>query len=308
MTKMALAIKRIRGAGLMQWLVRFLLVPVIFSAVPLYGQDDYPSLRPPLPNTPSVPGLDLKEPQLVPGLEEVRPAFGPTLTPDLKILVYAGAGRGRDYDLYLTRRDSVDKPFGPPEKIAGCSSVRYETFPTLSPDGLELIFLRFEPQARLYYARRDSTNVEFGAATPWAVSEALPAGRFPGGAQFIDQQHVQFVTRGASTDKDRILMQASREAAGAAFGEPSTILIIPGPNPHHFSADRLRAYHGAPSGLYFTGRKLEADLFGNRLKIADVPIEGSIWLSPKEDVVFFCSPGRGQPVGESNRKLWMMRL
>ncbi len=293
----------------MQWLARLFVAPLLFSvAAPLFGQDDYASLRPPRPETPSVPGLEIKEPQLVPGLEEVRPAFGPSLTPDLKTLVYAGAGRGRDYDLYLTRRDAVEKPFGPAEKIVGCSSVRYETFPAISPDGLELIFLRFEPQPRLYYARRDSANLEFGAAMLWAVGQALPAGRFPGGAQFIDQQHVQFVTRGEKTEQDRAIMQTSRDAAGAMFGEPSIVLILAGPNPHHFSSDRLRAYYGVPSGLYFAGRRLEADLFGNRAKIADIPIEGPIWLSPNEDVVFYCSPGRGQPVGESNRRLWMMRL
>jgi hypothetical protein len=293
----------------MQWLARLFVVLLIFNQAALYGQDsDYAALRLPRPQTPSVPGLEIKEPQLVPGLEEVRPAFGPSLTPDLKMMVYAGTGRGRDYDLFVTRRESVDKPFGPPEKIGNCSSGRYETFPTISPDGLELIFLRFDPQARLYSARRDSTNAEFGAAAPWSVSEALPDGRFPGGAQFIDPQHVQFVTRGEKTDQERVIMLTSRDAVGAAFGEPAVVVILPGPNPHHFSTDRLRAYYGAPGGLYFAGRKLETEIFGNRSKIADVPIEGPVWLSPKEDVVFFCSPGRGQAVGESNRRLWMMRL
>jgi hypothetical protein len=225
----------------------------------------------------------------------------------MNVLVYAGGGPR--YDLYITQRDSVDKPFGPPAMIISCShKVFYETFPTISPDGLELLFLRFEPQPRLYYAKRDSTKAEFGDAIPWAITDALPEGRYPGGPQFVDQQNVQFVTRGATADQNRAILLTSRGAPGNSFGEPSVFMNLKGPNPYYLSADRLRAYYGVPSGLYFAALKPEADTFENPSKIVDVPIEGPVWLSPKEDILFYCSPGRGKPVSESNRKLWMLRL
>jgi len=67
----------------MQWLARLFAVPLIFAvAAPLYGQQsDYTALRLPRPETPSVPGLDeIKQPKLVPGLDEMNPSFGPSLT------------------------------------------------------------------------------------------------------------------------------------------------------------------------------------------------------------------------------------
>jgi hypothetical protein len=292
----------------MRFLTLALVAPILFSTVvPLYGQEaDYAALRLPRPETPSVPGLEIKGPKLVPGLEEIDPAFGPTLTADLKILVYAGGGKM--YDLYITQRESVDKPFGPPAMITSCSTGLYETFPTISPDGLELLFMRFEPQTRLYYARRDSTKAEFGPAVPWNITDALPPGRYPGGPQFIDQQNVQFVTRGETTEKNRAIMLTSRDAPGTPFGEPSVFLNLKAATPYYVSADRLRAYYGVPSGLYFAALKTESDTFENPSKIVNVPISGPIWLSPKEDVLFYCSPDRGKPVSESNRKLWMLRL
>jgi hypothetical protein len=293
----------------MKCLARFFAVSLIVAgSAPLYGQQsDYAALRPPRPETPSVPGLDeIKQPKPVPGLEEMNPAFGPSLTADMKVMVFAGGDKM--YDLYITQRESVEKPFAPPQRIAGCSSARYETFPTISPDGLELLFIRFEPQTRLYYARRESTKAEFGQAVPWPITETLPPGRYPGGPQFLDQLTVQFVTRGETADQHRAIMLTGRDAPEAPFGEPSVLVNLKGPNPYWLSADRLRAYYGVPSGLYFAALKPEADTFENPSKIVDVPIEGPVWLSPKEDVVFFCSPGRGKQVSESNRRLWMLRL
>lgn len=306
---MAEAIKRTPGAGLMRWLARFFVVALNFAgAVPLFGQEsDYAALRPPRPEIPSVPGLEkIKEPKLVPGLEEINPAYAPSLTADMKIMAFAGGGP--KYDLFITQRESVDKPFAPPALIANCSTPQYETFTSISPDGLELLFVRFDPQIRLFYSRRDSTKAEFGPAVPWGIADALPPGRYPGGAQFIDQQSVQFVTRGETADKNRAIMLTTRDASQASFGEPSVFMNLKGPNPYCLSADRLRAYYGVPSGLYFAAMKPETDAFENPSKIVDVPIDGPIWLSPKEDVLFFCSPGRGKPISDANRKLWMLRL
>jgi hypothetical protein len=293
----------------MQRLACFIVVALTFPhSAPLHGQDsDYAALRVPRPETPSIPGLEkIKEPQLVPGLETTNPAYAPSLTADMKIMAFAGGGP--KYDLFITERESVDKPFGPAALIANCSTPKYETFTSISPDGLELLFVRFDPQIRLFYSRRDSTKAEFGPAVPWGLAEALPPGRSPGGAQFIDPQNVQFVTRGETADQNRAIMLTTRDAVGSPFGEPSVFMNLKGPNPYFLSADRLRAYYGVPSGLYFAGQKPDSDAFSNPTKIVDVPIDGPIWLSPKEDILFYCSPGRGNAPNDGNRKLWMLRL
>jgi hypothetical protein len=292
----------------MRRLARFFVVVLIVSAAtPIYGQDsDYAALRPPRPEIPSIPGLEIKEPTLVPGLELVNPAYAPTLTADMKTLVFSGGGSPND--LYITQRDSIEKPFGPPARIEGCSARQDETFPSISPDGLELLFVRFEPKPRLYFSRRDSAKAEFIPAVLWETAGALPPGRYPGGPQFLDQQTVQFVTRGDTADQNRAIMLTSRDDPATPFGEPSVLLNLKGPNPYCLSADRLRAYYGVPSGLYFAALKPEADTFANPAKILDVPIDGPVWLSPQEDILFYCSPGRGKPVSDSARKLWMVRL
>lgn len=290
--------------SLSRFLVGLLFVSIV---IPLHGQEsDDAALRPPRPETPSVPGLEIKEPKQVPGLELISPAYAPTLTSDMKTLVFSGSGSPND--LFLTHRESVDKPFVPPALIAGCSDKLDETFPSISPDGLELLFVRFGPKPKLYYSRRDSTKDEFGQAVPWPITETLPPGRFPGGPQFLDEQTVQFVTRGETADKNRAIMLTSRDAPGNPFGEPSVLVNLKGPNPYCLSTDRLRAYYGVPSGLYFAALKPEADSFTNPSKIVDVPIDGPVWLSPKEDILFYCSPGPGKPVSDLNRRLWMLRL
>ncbi|OAI53866.1 hypothetical protein AYO47_00675 [Planctomyces sp. SCGC AG-212-M04] len=305
---MAMAIKTHLEGSQMQWLARFIVVALVLSpAASLYGQQsDYAALRPPRPETPSVPGLEVNESKLVPGLELINPAYAPTLTADMKTLVFSGGGSPND--LYITQRESVEKPFGPPARITGCSNRLDETFPSISPDGLELLFARFGPQPKLYYSRRETTAAEFETAVPWQIAEALPEGRYPGGPQFIDQLNVQFVTRGATADKNRAIMLTARNAPGTPFGEPSVFMNLKGPNPYWLSADRLRAYYGVPNGLYFAAMKPESDAFSNPSKIADVPIDGPVWLSPKEDILFYCSPNRGKAVDEMNRRLWMLRL
>ncbi|HVJ86518.1 MAG TPA: hypothetical protein VM452_12795 [Caulifigura sp.] len=283
--------------------------PLVAAVGRLAAQDGsfYEVLRLPRPETPSVPGLEIGTPKLVPGLEGVDPAFAPTLTADLKVIVYSG-GRNNRYDLWIAQRDSVDKPFGPPAVITNCSTGQYETFPALSPDGLELLYMRFEPQTRLYYSRRDSTKEEFGPAVPWAITDALPPGRSPGGPQFIDQENVQFGTRGETVEKNRAIMLTSRDAAGKPFGEPSVFLNLKAATPYFISADRLRAYYGVPKGLHFAALKPDSDSFSPPTKISNARMEGPIWLPPKEDVLFYSGPDEGNPVSEGNRKLWMLRL
>ena len=256
---------------------------------------------------PASPALELNVPILVPGLEEIDPAYGPALTHDLNVLVFAGAGKKRgDYDLFITERGDPVSAFAKPTRIDACSSGRYETFPTLSPDGLELLFLRFEAQPKLYYARRDGRNEAFGKPAPWSVAEALPPGRRPGAAQVIDATHVQFVTHGKTASEDRQLLLTVRAAPRKPFGEPAPLEFTQAPVPQFVTSDRLRSYFGLPNGLLVAARDSEAEPFGASTRISDIPADGPVWVVPKEGVIFFCSPGFGGQV-ETSRKLWMLR-
>jgi hypothetical protein len=256
---------------------------------------------------PALPALELSVPILVPGLEKIDPAYGPSLTHDLTVLVFAGAGKKRgDYDLFIAKRADPASAFSKPTRIDACSSGRYETFATLSPDGLELVFLRFEAQPKLYYARRDTLDEAFGKPVPWAVAEALPPGRRPGAAQFIDETHVQFVTHGKTASEDRQLLLAVRETPRSPFGDPVPLEFTQAPVPQFVTSDQLRSYFGLPNGLHVAARDSEAEPFGMPTRISDIPADGPVWVVPKEGVIFFCSPGFGGQV-ESSRKLWMLR-
>ena len=74
---------------------------------------------------------------------------------------------------------------------------------------------------------------------------------------------------------------------------------------------RLRAYSGEKGGLFISARASESAPFGKETLILDAtatgPIEGPIWVSPQEDVIFYCSPGPGKAPG-SGRRLWMVRI
>ncbi|MGH7139862.1 MAG: hypothetical protein ACREHD_29335 [Pirellulales bacterium] len=257
---------------------------------------------------PAVPALELNVPVLVPGLEEIDPAYGPSLTHDLTVLVFAGAGKKRgDYDLFIAKRTDPASSFSKPSRMDACSSGRYETFPTLSPGGLELLFLRFEAQPKLYYARRDTLDETFGKPEPWAVAESLPPGRRPGAAQFIDETHVQFVTHGKTASEDRQLLLTDRKTQRSKFGEPAPLEFTQAPVPQFVASDRLRSYFGLPNGLLVAARDSEAEPFEMPTRISDIPADGPVWVVPKEGVIFFCSPGFGGQV-ETSRKLWMLRF
>ncbi|NQT17184.1 MAG: DUF4339 domain-containing protein, partial [Planctomycetes bacterium] len=142
--------------------------------------DALAELRGPPPEVPSVPGLKEQVPELVPGLEEMEPAFSPTLTGDLRTIVFGHVHPGDDgdqkngYDLYMATRADVSRPFGEPQRIESTSSQERDAYPTLSPDGRELIFVRSGKFPRLLYTARDRTSSPFGEAAPWTVPGLKP--------------------------------------------------------------------------------------------------------------------------------------
>jgi hypothetical protein len=76
-------------------------------------------------------------------------------------------------DLWVTRRESVEAPWGPPENLgAGVNTEAFEAFPTPSADGRTLYFSRStawdSPDSHLWVAIRDSE------AGPWGAPERLP--------------------------------------------------------------------------------------------------------------------------------------
>jgi hypothetical protein len=283
----------------------------------LFAQDvavDAPALavRPPRKGPPSVRGLKLHKPQPIPGVGQLRRAFAPCLTADLKTIVFANwFGRKTEYDLYLATRESPDEPFGPATLIEGAVSSWTDSWPALSPDGLELIYTSAD-DAHPTTMPKLLRSTRPDATSPFSRAEELPLPRVDASRwrifnpQFVDNLRLKFCL--IESDSVRTVRIASRPKTDAPF---KTLELLPLEN--HWplwwiSADGLRAYTGVDEGICMSYRKSPQDEFGPMEVIVPAKVigktDGPIWLAPQEDVVFYCSPG-DDPSGGS-RHLMMV--
>ncbi|NQT17706.1 MAG: hypothetical protein HQ582_33430 [Planctomycetes bacterium] len=279
--------------------------------------DALAELRGPPPEVPSVPGLKERVPELVPGLERMDPSFSPALTGDLRTIVFGHVkwGEGEDwkngYDLYMATRADVAHPFGEPQRIESTVSRELDAYPTLSSDGRELIFARSDKLPRLFYSVRDSTSSPFGVAAPWTAQGLEPTEtQRVQRPQFVGDLSVAFSL--VSTDgKDHSMWSAERAAPHGEFGAPREFPVSSAWPAYFVMENGFRAYFGSPKGILFVARRTKDEPFGQEIPLIDAevtgPIEGTIWVTPQEDVFFYVSPGPGQKPG-SARRLWMVRF
>ena len=258
------------------------------------------------PAAPSMPDLAPETATLLPGLEEISNAFSPVLSADLKTIVFAHmANLETGFDLYQARRSSVSEPFGPPTLIVGCQSTECDAYPTLSPNLLELIFVRSDEKPQLMRSFRASVDAEFSAAEPCFASTAIDSDERVAIPQFINAGVFCFA-RQRIDPPSRLLWLASRNPQGQF--EPVQLVACHDPWPLWFiSANGMRAYSGIETGVVVVARESANHPFGQNEVWADVaktgPIDGPLWMAPQEDVIVYCSAGPGKRLGES-RQLW----
>lgn len=274
------------------------------------------SVLAPRPTTPSVPDLDPRVPKPVPGLETIDPGYSPWLTPDLKTIVYAAMPDFKTlYDLYIAQREDVSRPFGPPRLIASCRSRLTEAYPTTSPDGLELIFIRGDRDPQFFHARRATASGEFGEPVRWEPSGlGLAKPRYLR-AQFVDNLRLTFNTVDLADDGRAVFMVERKDPAGSF--QPARKVPMANPWPlYFFCAGGRRAFCHSEDGLFLSVQDSKSGSFGDPVRLVDTavtgPIDGPIWVAPNEDAIFYCSPGPGKKPalgpGDKGRKLWMIRF
>lgn len=253
----------------------------------------------------TLPDLPAERAILVPGLEDVHDAYSPVLSADLNTIVFAHlADFATGYDLYLATRQNVDEPFGTPRLIEGCQSPECDAYPTLSPDLLELLFVRSDDNPRLMRSVRRSVNDEFGAAE--VCAELCEDGITT--PQLIGSDMLFFGCLCEPPQK-RSLWMARRE--GAEDFKISGPVVTTHPLALVFlSSDQLRAYSGGDLGIHITVRQSPRHSFGHNVVWGDSMttglIDGPLWIAPQEDVAVYCSAGPGKKWGEA-RQLWVWR-
>ncbi len=263
------------------------------------------------PAAPSVPGLAQKTPQLVPGLEATEPVWSPCLTPDLRTIVFSAMGNpGTGYDLYIAERKDVSEPFGPPRMIKSCTSPETDAYPALSPDGLELYFIRSDSHPQFFHCDRKTADGDFREAVPWVVPGIATAKLKVERLQFADALHLMFCVVDASANKRKYFLFERKVGKGPFDSFQEIQFPMPYP-PYLFLAESgVRAYFSADEGLYVFARRSRKDFFIKASLLLDTatmgPIEGPLWVAPQEDVFFYISAGVGEKCG-SARHLWMIR-
>jgi len=261
-------------------------------------------------STATIPNLSRGTAIPLPGFDQVGNAFSPALSADMKTIVFAQfLESSTGYDLYIATRENVDDPFETPVLISGCQSVECDAYPTLSPDMLELIFVRSDNDPHLLRSVRPTIHDEFGAAEPCGTlcdpesEEAVTTPQLiAGGTQlFYGCRRLDPI--------GRRLGIATRNAQDEF--EPAHRLISTHTLPMMFlSTDLLRAYSSGPGGIHLAIRQSTSHSFGNGLIWADSAVagevEGPLWVSPEEDTAVYCSAGPGKKPGEA-RRLWLWK-
>lgn len=251
----------------------------------------------------------------IPGLDGVPWAKNPTLTPDLLTIVYVswGGDETRD-DLFMAERTLASEPFGPPTKIANCAGPKREMFPSLSNDGLRLLYSEDTAPSRLMIATRTERGKPFDLPQQLII-EKLPADMPQlDNPQWLTSEEISFtVSSGDNQHRGHFL---ARRSSG------SNTYVVSGPiglaNPWYryvFTGNRRRAYFFNADGLGLTMQApknpqfttpelwLTNEQLGPELpKGDDLP-----WVSPLEDTIVFCSQGH-EKRDSPDRYLWMLRL
>jgi hypothetical protein len=255
----------------------------------------------PKPATPSIPGHSVGRPRTIPGLEEFE-GYAPTLDAGLTQIVFAvasGAESHGDFDLYLATRKNPSDSFQRPRRLDECSSSDRETDPTLSPDGLELIFVRAETSggATLMRSMRSSLSESFSEPETLSIPN-LPSGP---GVEYDSPQLLHDggdlivrVTERRSGDANPTYFMAPRYSLEEPFGNAAPLPVFVEKERHFLTGDGLRAFVARRYTIQLCCRPTLDAPFSAPGRIGALEAtftgmaEGPIWVSPAEDFLFYC--------------------
>jgi hypothetical protein len=213
----------------------------------------------------------------VPGLDTEANELGPRLSPDERtVYITYVTDPNVPSEIAVAHRDSVDEPFGTPELIPAAQSDMRELAPSVSDDGLTLVFTRWDGgiNENLWISTRESVDDDFGTAVQLTgLTGAQPRHGIlsPDGTRlwYAAQEDVYVATRTGDTFGDAVAQQLY-----------SYVYPIP-------SADELTIYYGSNDGV---------DTYrATRASTADA------WSTPPDEV----SPPHGSIVTQAAIATWV---
>jgi hypothetical protein len=207
----------------------------------------------------------------------------------------------RNFDLYLAVRDKPGAAFRRPERLVSCCTEDAETDPALSPDGLELVFVRSTRDGQCQFLRslRKSATASFGEPEPLVLAGMTVAGQWQYDSPQLVRNGGDLVFRASSGSdagarKSPVYFVARRDAADRPFGQAKPLPVFIDASRHYLTGDGLRAFVAGHHAIQLCCRPSHEAPFSapgklDRLDAARIGhAEGPIWVSPAEDVMFYC--------------------
>jgi Tol biopolymer transport system component len=252
--------------------------------------------------------------KLLPGIDPNRHASSPHLTPDELTVFFTSVDPDVSAQIYRATRASRNDAFGAVEPAPNINSVSNDNDPTVSSDGLTLVFHSGRDGTNdVWWSKRANTTAEFGAPVV-APGIATAAGAYEGQGFFhVASDELWFVSdRGGNYD----IFRAKRN--GATFAEPVNVAELNTPQDDFLpflSQDGLTMYlsstrDGGKGGqdLYLATRADPNGAFAKPTPIAELNTDvgeqaGSI--SPDTCRIYFSRQGGpgGQQIFVAERPL-----
>ncbi len=253
---------------------------------------------------------------LGPGINSPYADERPTLTADELCIVFQSNRPGGygNRDLWICYRSSIDEPFSDPQNLGALiNTADTELSPALSPDGLELLFGRYNRKGRLgwWMCERASRDGAFGEPVTFEIV-GMPTER-PGGSFALtgDGQAIVFHANYDSSYCD--IWMATRLDGGDKFGNPKNLGIASfdgiGSYAPHLSADNKSMYFERRGELYSSSRASIDEAFGPPTRLPPPTNSDAIEEYPRSHrngkVLYFTSSRSG---GEGNSDIWYVDL
>lgn len=210
---------------------------------------------------------DFGEPLPVAGLGTAGIEADPEPSADDLTLLFATdrAGGAGGTDLWFATRADHDSPFGGPQPLPGpVNSATNEIRPDLSPDGLELFFVRsggLWDDNDIWRATRASTSDPFGSPSPVAELNGPTADSYPFLAE--DALSLYFTSNRPGGGGDAIWV-AARPDRSSPFGAPALVEELD-------TGDDEQAFALAPGGLRAYFVRVSSFSPETEIRIADRP-------------------------------------